>query len=64
MVYFIIIVKLIYMNLQSKPDSRPTVKVCKGDLCIETKGQEAKAITAAFTFMLLMIGLAAIAKAS
>lgn len=40
------------------------VRVCKSDVCIEARGENAKLLVAAFTFALLCIGIAALAKAS
>jgi len=36
------------------------VRICKGNTCIEARGDNAKLIVAAFTFMLICVGIAAL----
>lgn len=40
------------------------VRVCNRNFCIEAKGENAKMIAGAFAFMLVCIGIAALAKAA
>jgi hypothetical protein len=38
------------------------VRICKGNVCIEARGDNAKMLVGAFAFMLICIGIAAIAS--
>ncbi|MDI9366159.1 MAG: hypothetical protein QM541_14475 [Flavobacterium sp.] len=40
------------------------VKLCSGKLCIEARGDNGKLLTITFAFVLIGIGIAALAKAS
>jgi len=43
-------------------NSMSEIRVCKGNTCIKAKGDNAKVIVFAFAFMLVCIGIAAIAS--
>ena len=51
-----------YISTYQAPVDR--VKVCNRNVCIEARGDNAKLIANAFAFMLLCIGVAALAKAA
>ena len=40
------------------------VKLCKRDVCVEARGDNAKLLAGAFAFALFCIGIAALSKAS
>lgn len=39
------------------------VRLCKGNLCIEARGENARILTGVFAFALLCVGLAALSRA-
>ncbi|MDX1939643.1 MAG: hypothetical protein SFU99_03780 [Saprospiraceae bacterium] len=39
-----------------------SVKLCKSDLCIEAGGRNAELLVGAFVFVLICVGVAALAK--
>lgn len=51
-----------YISTNQFPTDK--VKLCKSNVCIEARGDNAKLLTGAFAFALLCIGIAALAKAS
>ena len=40
-----------------------TVRLCKGNLCIEARGENARIITTVFTVALICVSIAALSKA-
>ncbi len=51
-----------YLN-KYNVSNRDKVRLCKGNICLEARGENARQLTNAFTLVLICIGLAVLAKA-